>query len=369
MNIAQAYLKPEEKAVFLLRSLYRSFGYLPYKMSKFEEYDLYMRHKEFLKSDRIITFNDADGKLMALKPDVTLSIVKNGENQPGGKQKVCYNENVYRVSPSTHQFREILQTGLECIGDVDLYDLYEVLDLAVKSLAMLSEDFILSVSHVGILTGLFEDWQIPGKAQLDLVKCISEKNIHEMGPICDEFGLSDRAREVMMLLPTLDGELLPTLKVLEGYLEGETAKAAWGELYALANLFRGSEYENRVRLNLSLVDDMKYYNGLVFKGYLAGIWESVLSGGRYDTLPQRMGRKAGAVGFAVYMDLLENLPGRERESDVDVLLLYPDGADAAAVAAKVQELQAAGKTVSAQKTIPEKLRYKTLCRLEGEETV
>ncbi|MBR5869056.1 MAG: ATP phosphoribosyltransferase regulatory subunit, partial [Clostridia bacterium] len=152
-------------------------------------------------------------------------------------------------------------------------------------------------------------------------------------------------------------------------LEGETAKAAWGELYALANLFRGSEYENRVRLNLSLVDDMKYYNGLVFKGYLAGIWESVLSGGRYDTLPQRMGRKAGAVGFAVYMDLLENLPGRERESDVDVLLLYPDGADAAAVAAKVQELQAAGKTVSAQKTIPEKLRYKTLCRLEGEETV
>ena len=165
MNIAQAYLKPEEKAVFLLRSLYRSFGYLPYKMSKFEEYDLYMRHKEFLKSDRIITFNDADGKLMALKPDVTLSIVKNGENQPGGKQKVCYNENVYRVSPSTHQFREILQTGLECIGDVDLYDLYEVLELAVKSLAMLSEDFILSVSHVGILTGLFEAWQVPGKAQ------------------------------------------------------------------------------------------------------------------------------------------------------------------------------------------------------------
>ena len=369
MNIAQAYLKPEEKAVFLLRSLYRSFGYLPYKMSKFEEYDLYMRHKEFLKSDRIITFNDADGKLMALKPDVTLSIVKNGENQPGGKQKVCYNENVYRVSPSTHQFREILQTGLECIGDVDLYDLYEVLDLAVKSLAMLSEDFILSVSHVGILTGLFEAWQVPGKAQAGLVKCISEKNIHEMGPICDEFGLSDRAREGMMLLPALDGELLPTLKALENHLEGEMAKAAWDELYALANLFRGSEYENKIRLNLSLVDDMKYYNGLVFKGYLAGIWESVLSGGRYDTLPQHMGRKAGAVGFAVYMDLLENLPGRERESDVDVLLLYPQGAEPAIVAGKVRELQAEGKTVSAQKIIPEKLRYKTLCRLEGEEKV
>ena len=67
------------------------------------------------------------------------------------------------------------------------------------------------------------------------------------------------------------------------------------------------------------------------------------------------------------MDLLENLPGRERESDVDVLLLYPQGAEPAVVAGKVRELQAEGKTVSAQKIIPENLRYKTLCRLEGEE--
>ena len=68
------YLKPEERAVFVLRSLYRGYGYLPFKMSKFEEYDLYVRNKDFLVSDRIITFTDVGGKLLALKPDVTLSI-------------------------------------------------------------------------------------------------------------------------------------------------------------------------------------------------------------------------------------------------------------------------------------------------------
>ena len=78
--IDENLLKREEKAIITLRSLYRKYGYMPYKMNKFEEYELYMRNKEFLVSDRIITFNDTNGKLLALKPDVTLSIIKNGED-------------------------------------------------------------------------------------------------------------------------------------------------------------------------------------------------------------------------------------------------------------------------------------------------
>ena len=113
--IDENILKSEEKAIYSLRSLYKRYGYMPFKMSKFEEYELYARNKDFLISDRIITFTDTNGKLLALKPDVTLSIIKNGEDKPGIKQKVYYNENVYRISGSTHQFKEIMQTGLECI--------------------------------------------------------------------------------------------------------------------------------------------------------------------------------------------------------------------------------------------------------------
>ncbi|MBR4845925.1 MAG: ATP phosphoribosyltransferase regulatory subunit, partial [Bacteroidaceae bacterium] len=100
----------EEQAVFALRELYETYGYAPYKMSKFEEYDLYVRNKDFLISDGIITFTDTDGKLMALKPDVTLSIIKNSKDRPGCVRKVYYNENVYRVSEDAHCFKEIMQT-------------------------------------------------------------------------------------------------------------------------------------------------------------------------------------------------------------------------------------------------------------------
>ena len=53
-------LKKEEQAVFTLRGLYENYGYSPYKMSKFEEYDLYVRNKDFLISDGVITFTDTE---------------------------------------------------------------------------------------------------------------------------------------------------------------------------------------------------------------------------------------------------------------------------------------------------------------------
>ena len=100
-------LRNDEKAVYNLRSIYRRFGYKRFKMSKFEEYDLYVRNKDFLISDGIITFTDTNGRLLALKPDVTLSIIKNAKDIKGTVEKLYYNENVYRISQDSHSFKEI----------------------------------------------------------------------------------------------------------------------------------------------------------------------------------------------------------------------------------------------------------------------
>ena len=133
MNIDEKVLKNDEKIIFNLRSLYSKYGYSQFKMSKFEEYDMYVSNKDFLISDNVITFTDTNGKLMALKPDVTLSIIKNAKDIEGYVQKLYYNENVYRVSKGTDSFKEIMQVGLECIGDIDEYSICEVLLLAAKS--------------------------------------------------------------------------------------------------------------------------------------------------------------------------------------------------------------------------------------------
>lgn len=81
MQLDWTILRSGEQIMYRLRGLYERYGYRRFKMSKFEEYDLYVRNKDFLVSDRMITFTDARGILMALKPDVTLS---NYQKHPGG---------------------------------------------------------------------------------------------------------------------------------------------------------------------------------------------------------------------------------------------------------------------------------------------
>ena len=105
-------LKNEEAAVFELRKLYSSFGYQQFKMSKFEEYDLYVKNKDFLVSNEVITFTDGSGKLLALKPDVTLSIIKNSKDCGNKIQKVYYNENVYRTTKSNKEAPAIIALRL-----------------------------------------------------------------------------------------------------------------------------------------------------------------------------------------------------------------------------------------------------------------
>ena len=361
--IDETLLRSEEKAVFALRSLYRRYGFLPYRMSKFEEYELYIRNKDFLVSDRIITFNDTSGRLMALKPDVTLSIIKNGEDIPGFKQKVCYDENVYRVSERTHRFRELMQTGCECIGDIGVYDIFEVISLAAESLALISEDFVLEVSHLGLIESMLS------RASSDAVFCekalgyISEKNAHDLGRLCSEYGVSEENEKRLKLLITSYGERNAVISSLGGE-SGEYLD----EMKALSSLLDSSPHSDRIRYDFSVVNNMGYYNGFVFRGFLDGVCDGVLAGGQYDRLMAKMNRKSGAVGFAIYLDELEQLESPDDGYDVDAVVLYDDSVSAEAVSEAVKAQIALGRSVSAQKCVTQRLRCRETIDLRKERT-
>ena len=91
-------LKNKEKATYDLRALFRSYGYTEFKAGKFEDYELYSENKDFLQNEGILTFTDTNGRLMALKPDVTLSVAKDAEWHPGVTRKIYYDDEVYSMS-------------------------------------------------------------------------------------------------------------------------------------------------------------------------------------------------------------------------------------------------------------------------------
>ncbi len=356
-------LKNEERAVFALRSLYKQYGYLPYKMSKFEEYDLYVRNKDFLVSDSVITFNDTNGRLLALKPDVTLSIIKNSGSDKDYKQKLYYNENVYRVSESTHQYKELMQTGIECIGDIDINDIFEVVYLAAKSLSTISSDFVLDISHMGVFSSILDSISNDEIFKKEVSKLISQKNSHETYELCKKYGVSEEDSELLVNFIGLYGESGKVISSLESMIKSDKGRAAYEELKALCALLGKTEFKDNVKLDFSVVNDMNYYNGIVFKGFLFGISEGVLSGGEYGRLVRRMGKDTNAIGFAIYIDLLEALEGDANEYDVDVLLIYDKKTKAETLIAAKNEIIANGESVSCQFAVPEKLRYKKLIKL------
>lgn len=353
-----------ERVTLALRGLYDQYGYRQYKMSKFEEYDLYARNKDFLVSDHVITFTDLSGKLMALKPDVTLSIVKNSKDTPSSVQKLYYHENVYRVTKGAHGFREIMQVGLECFGNVDDYSIAEVLNLASQSLRAISPAAVLDVSHLGILKELTDSMGIPTELRERLVKFISEKNLHELTALCRSCGIQEEQIDLLRWLLTTGGAPAQVLPQLRSRLAGSVSSAT---LDRFETVLHALGQDSLLRIDFSVVDDIHYYNGFVFKGFVSELPGAILSGGQYDKLMQKMNRTDRAIGFAVYTDLLDRLEEPTDDFDVDVVLLYDASPTVADLCSQVQLLTAQGRSVLVQQIKPENIRCKQLMKFDGKE--
>ena len=344
----------------MLKRLYESFGYSLFKMSKFEEYDLYVRNKSFLVSDHIITFTDTDGKLMALKPDVTLSIVKNSPEIESGVRKMYYNENVYRVPRGGFSFKEIMQTGLECIGDIDAYRISEVLTLAAKSLEIMSPDYVIDVSHMGIVAFAIDLLELSAEGRKKTVKCLGEKNIHGIDAICVSENVDVEKADVLKRLIAIKGGCEEMLDILRG-------SEAYDEALSFAETVSAvKEMGYNVNIDFSVTDDINYYSGIVFKGFVKGIPTSVLSGGRYDKLMKKMGKNAGAIGFAVYLDCFARFDVNDAEYDADALILYDDSCNITSVLKAVESFSGENKKAVTAKSIDEGMRYREIIDLRGE---
>ena len=313
MNFNDSVFEKDERAIFALRSLYKSYGYTKYRMSKFEEYDFYARNKDFLISDNVITFTDSDGKLMALKPDVTLSIVKNSKDSAGDVQKVYYNENVYRASGDTGEFKEIMQVGLECIGDLDGGCIAEVVTLAAKSLECISPDYVLDISHMGIIAEVMEAAGLSPEGKLSYLEALGEKNLKSVEEICQNEGIDGGA---LKSLATMYGKAENVLESLKNMEVSDGFTAAVSELSKLFAVLSENGVSEKTKIDFSVANSMKYYSGVAFRGFVSGASGGILSGGQYDKLMQKMHRQSSAIGFAVYLDMLEQLD-RSDEKNAD----------------------------------------------------
>lgn len=347
----------------LLRGLYTKSGYSRYRTVGFEEYDLFTEYRDFLTQGQMITFTGAGGRLLALKPDITMSIIRDASEERGRTDKFFYSENVYRVPAGGDEFKEILQIGLECIGDVCAYDRAEVVSLACRTLAVTGCDYMLDISHTGLIDGIRKLFGISERNRSELARMMKDKNAPGITNLCVRSGIKEAEAAKLIELSRLSLPIREAKDALIALGLGKFTESseAISELSMIADTLTDEE-ASRVNLDLSVVHGMNYYDGIVIDGYVEGVSEAVLKGGEYGKLITKMGRTGSGLGFALYTDLLELIDESSVRYSADVLLVSGES-DPATISAAVAKLNADGKTVLVQKSAAGAERCRSALRL------
>ena len=351
-------LKPDERASLELRGLYEKYGYRKYKMGKFEEYSLYFSNSNFLSSDKVLTFNDLDGRLLAMKPDVTLSVINNTSATDENTEKIYYIENVYRENKESHCFKEINQMGLEYLGAVDGYAVSEVMTLAAESMRMIDEDYLIVISHMDYVIELLNTMDIDENDRTGILNGIRRKNTAEIREKAKSAGVSEKDTELLCSVPFLYGSVGETVKKAKASAKNDAMAQIAEEVGRYCGILDKMGYGNNIQLDFSMVNDIDYYNGIIFHGYVRNLPGCVLAGGQYDKAMSLLGKKGKAIGFAIYLDELMKGKHVPDKYDVDAVLIYEDGELLEDIIKAVDSLQKKGLSVSAQRGSCRSIRFR-----------
>lgn len=354
-------LDRDERIRAELVALFGAYGYERYRMAKFESYDVYLKNKDFIDGESIITFTDSAGKVMALKPDVTLGIVN---NLPlSGESKYFYDENVFRRGRDG-SYREIRQVGLEYIGGDGGYSECEVVMLAVRALKAVGGECVLTLGHTDAVNAFLSPLGLKGAELNRALECITSKAVHELKKLLVGAGADEADSKRLIDFISLEGAAKETLDKAKKLAAGTAAEKALGELETLLGVLTECGLIDCVKLDFSLIADLRYYNGVLFYGYVAGAAKAVLKGGRYDNIVSRMGRDLKAVGFALDFNEAARLYGSDGDADV---LVVSHGASERETMKAAGELVAKGLKVRVVKSDDGSVKAERRVVLGGED--
>ena len=334
-----------------LAALFKSFGYSEVVTPGIEFYDLFSGSSRHFRQERMYKLTDSKGRLIAIRPDSTIPIARLASTRLAEAVlplRLFYNQAVYENNALLKgRSDEIFQSGIELIGgeDTERAD-YEVMCLALEALRSFDADnFRFEIGDIGYFKELVSKLEADEATREEIRLLISAKNYPALNDILDEVGPAPVAA-ALKALPRLFGGAEVFDKAAALFTD-DRIDAILLHLREVYSKLSELGYGGKISVDLGIVSHVDYYTGIVFKGYLSGVGQSVLKGGRYDGLLGEFGRPCPAVGFGVNCDDAANYL---RKNDLAPTISAPDciifaesGSPADAVAF-AKSLVADGKT-------------------------
>ncbi|MBY7142244.1 ATP phosphoribosyltransferase regulatory subunit [Virgibacillus sp. NKC19-3] len=317
-----------DRLIETLRTRFTTYGYKQIRTSTFESYDLYADFPGTVNKDEMIKVIDTSGKVMVLRPDVTIPISRmtalNSTNHP----RVFYVLDVFRQTFTEDDQKERTQAGIEYFDANTPQSNAEVLMLAVHTLKDLGfSNFKIEIGHAGFFKELVEQAAIEQEDLNVLLELIQSKNTVEIKPFLEKLPIASDIRAAIQAIPLLYGDPLNVIKQAKEIIQNEKMQAILRNLIHVYDVLKDYQAEDNVVFNLGLVNHMDYYTGIIFQGFVNNVGKPVLMGGRYDNLIVQNDEQTPAIGFAFEVDYLvdalhqQNL-ARQQHSPADMVIYY-----------------------------------------------
>ena len=291
----------------MLSDLFVSRGFSEVMTPGMEFYDVFHADTMAIPAESMYKFTDDKGRLLVLRPDSTMPIARLVATRLQQAQlpvRLYYAQDVFRFHHGlSGHYNQIFQAGVELIGAAGRRADLEVLSLAAEALRLgAGEAFRLEIGHVGFFQSLMRALEAEPDAKDEIRTLIETKSYAGLSDVLDTLPAGP-VTDALRRLPRLFGgeEVFTEAAAL---CPDEEARGALAHLAGLYSALRELGLAQQVIIDLGMVQENEYYTGVIFRGYVEGSGDTVVSGGRYDTLLQQFGSPLPAIGFGVNVDCL-----------------------------------------------------------------
>ncbi|WP_027626277.1 ATP phosphoribosyltransferase regulatory subunit [Clostridium lundense] len=299
------YSAKRYKMIKMLEDMFLKEGFIQIQPSTFESLDKLAGINKKIKNESTVKVLSSSSKIFVLRPDITLNIIKNliPRWEEDLKLKLFYTSTIYKNKDEAN-IKEIMQMGIEYLGEDSFKGDIEAVALALKVLRKFNDNFILDIGSSKYVDGILNKLNLNENIQNQLKSLIYRKNKFELINFIQTLNLSNEVQELISNILDFQGNLTEIISKAKNFYMNEEMKKAIEELVNLNRFIQENGYMKYAHFDLSMVTELDYYDGLIFKGYYPKCYREIISGGRYDSLTKEFGRKVSAIGFSVNLDSL-----------------------------------------------------------------
>lgn len=297
-----------------IEDIFMEAGYVNLEPSIFEDYDNFTSINKRIKKETMVKVVNGNSKVLILRPDITMNIIKSlmPRWKDNLKLKLFYNSSIF-MNKVDSNIKEFKQMGIEYLGDDSVQADMEVMGLVFKILKKYRENFILEIGSSKYLDGLLKEINLKENLKAELKNLIYKKNKNEIIKCISNLNIKKEIKDLLSNILNFQGNMEEVINKAESNYMNEEMKKSIEELKDFKKIIEEYEYLKYVHLDLSMVTELDYYDGLVFKGYYENSYREIISGGRYDSLTETFGVRIPAVGFSIDLDELIKVFYRDGE--------------------------------------------------------